>query len=124
MPPAEVTPETQCALLWELLHELAIRGFYVLSTNHLTDEELYAGLWRHGIREDAILPGKTKTAAWFHDMVGSGSDEHIELWLRYHADQAARENWAKSFPDAAIPPSEKPVANRDWRLPKAPPPFA
>ena len=120
MPPAEVTPETQSAVLWELLHELAIRGFYVLSTNHLSDEEIYADLWRHGIRDAAILPGKTKTAAWFHDIIGSGSEEDIDLWLRFHADDKARADWLSQFPETTLPPREKADGNRDWRLPKAP----
>ena len=50
LPPDELTDETLTAKLWELLHNLACHGFYVQHTNHLSDRQLYAELWRHGLR--------------------------------------------------------------------------
>ena len=41
LPPPELTDETLTAKLWELLHNLALQGFYVLHTDHLGDRELY-----------------------------------------------------------------------------------
>ena len=92
LPPAEITPEALRGLLWELLHELSCRGFYAVHTDHLDDAALYAALWRKGIREEAMMPGATKHAAWFYDF---SEDD---------GDGAGEE-----------PPK---VADRDWRLPR------
>ena len=51
-------------------------------------------------------------------MVGSGSEEDMELYHRYYADDEARAAWARSFPDDVIPPKEKPPYDRDRLLPK------
>jgi len=43
LPPAEITEETLAPILWELLHNLALRGFYVLHTDHLSVWEMKGG---------------------------------------------------------------------------------
>ena len=60
LPPAELTDEALPPRLWELLHNLACRGFYVLHTDHLSDRALYEILWKKGLREEAILPGRSR----------------------------------------------------------------
>jgi len=91
MPPAEITPEALPALLWELLHELSLVGFYAVGTNHLSDGELYDALWRRGLREDALLVGSGKHAGWFHDL---------------------------SETEDGGPSTRTAVIDRDWRLPQ------
>jgi hypothetical protein len=120
LPPAELTDETLTAKLWELLHNLALQGFYVSHTDHLNDRELYAGLWTRGLRDEALLPGKCRTGGWFHDFLGSWGDEQMQLWLRYYASDDERAKHAKEWPKDTIPPKEKPPFNRDWHLPKGP----
>lgn len=120
LPPDEITDETIGPKLWELFHELACRGFYVLNTDHLGDREIYSALWRENLREPAILPGRSKHGGWFHDFVGSGSDEHTQTWLRFYASDDARARHARDFPRHPLPPREKPPHRRDWRLPKGP----
>lgn len=44
----------------------------------------------------------------------------MQLWLRYYATDAERAKHAKEYPKDTIPPKEKPISNRDWRLPKGP----
>ncbi len=44
------------AVLWELLHHLAIRGWFVTGTDHLRDEELYGVLWREVLGGEGKLP--------------------------------------------------------------------
>ena len=41
LPPEELTDEALPPHLWNLLHHLACRGFYVLHTDHLSDRALY-----------------------------------------------------------------------------------
>jgi hypothetical protein len=120
LPPAEITEETLAPILWELLHNLALRGFYVLHTDHLSDSELYNGLWQHGLREPAHLPGRSPRGGWFHDFLGSWGEDDTRLWLRYYASDEERAKHAAEWPKDALPPKEKLPFNRDWRLPKGP----
>ena len=120
LPPEEITDETLTPILWELLHNLALRGFYVLHTDHLSDPELYAELWTRGLREPAHLPGRNPRGGWFHDFLGSWGEDEMQLWLRYYAGDEDRAKRAKECLKTPLPPKEKPPFNRDWRLPKGP----
>lgn len=120
LPPAEITDETLAPILWELLHNLSLQGFYLLHTDHLTDRELYAELWERGLRDPAHLPGRNPRGGWFHDLLGSWGDEQMQLWLRYYATDKERAKHAREYPKDIIPPKEEPVSSRDWRLPKGP----
>ena len=120
LPPAEITDETLTPILWELLHNLALRGFYLLHTDHLHDRELYARLWERGLRDPAHLPGRNPRGGWFHDFLGSWGEDDMQLWLRYYASDEDRAKHAKEWPKDTIPPKERPCSNRDWRLPKGP----
>ncbi len=120
LPPEEITDETLTPILWELLHNLARRGFYVLHTDHLSDRDLYAGLWTRGLREPAHLPGRSPRGGWFHDFLGSWGEDEMQLWLRYYASDEERDKHAKEWPNDIVPPKEKPPFNRDWRLPQGP----
>ncbi len=120
LPPAEITDETLVPILWMLLHNLSLRGFYISHSDHLSDRELYAELWERGLRDPAHLPGRNPRGGWFHDFLGSWGDDEMQLWLRYYASDEERAKHAKEYPKDTIPPKEKPVCNRDWRLPKGP----
>ncbi|MDA1275106.1 MAG: hypothetical protein O2960_13825 [Verrucomicrobia bacterium] len=120
LPPDELTDETLTARLWELLHTLACGGFYVMHTNHFSDRELYTELWQKGIRDEALLPGKTKTGAWYHDFIGGGGEEDIQLNLRYYAPEEERSEHSRDWPDISLPSKETAPYNRDWRLPRGP----
>lgn len=120
LPPAEITEETLTPILWELLHNLALRGFYLLHTDHLGDRELYAALWHHGLREPAHLPGRNPRGGWFHDFLGSWGEEDMQIWLRYYASDEERVQHTNEWPKDSVPPKERPPFSRDWRLPKGP----
>jgi len=120
LPPAEITDETLSPILWELLHNLSLQGFYVLHTDHFSDRELYAELWERGLRDPCHLPGRNPRGGWFHDFLGSWGDEQMQLWLRYYASDDERAKHAQEYRKDKIPPKEKPISNRDWRLPKGP----
>src|SRR5258708_19403253 len=57
LPPDELTDEALTPRLWELLHSLACRGFYVLHTHHIPDRAPPDTLWKKGLRAEATLPG-------------------------------------------------------------------
>jgi hypothetical protein len=92
----------------------------VLHTNHLSDRELYAELWHHGLRDEALLPGKIKTGGWYHDVLGSWGENETQLWLRFYATGDERARHTRDWPNDALPPSTPAPFNRDWRLPKGP----
>jgi len=52
------------------------------------------------------------------DVVGSGSEEDMAIYLRYYANEETRQSWAADFPDLAVPPHEEPPYDRDRLLPQ------
>ncbi len=111
--PETLTDAALTAKLVELIQTLGKRGFFLHNTNHLSDRELYSYLWHDGLREE-IMPG----GAWHLDLIGSGSAEAVQAWLRYYASEEERQKWAKEWPDDKIPPHEEPKYQRDAKLPK------
>jgi hypothetical protein len=53
------------------------------------------------------------------DMVGSGSEEHNHLYMKYYADEDMRRRWLKDWPDDVLPDPEEPPYDRDRLLPQA-----
>ena len=120
LPPEELTEEALPSHLWQLLHNLACRGFYVQQTNHLTERALYEVLWIRGLRQEAILPGRSRTGGYFYDTIGSYSPEDLVIYQRYYQDEASRAQDQERSPHDILPPRETPPHSRDWRLPQGP----
>jgi hypothetical protein len=120
LPPEELTDETLTAKLWELLHNLACRGFYVLHTDHLSDRALYEVLWKKGLREEAILPGRSRTGGYFYDTIGSYGPEDMAVFHRSYESEDSRAKHLAEYPNEKIPARETPPFSRDWRLPNGP----
>jgi hypothetical protein len=108
------------AKLWEIIERMASLGAYLHSTDHLNDRQLYTYLFQEGLREETILFPEDPDYAYHIDLVGSGSDDDIELYLKYFAGAEEREQWAKDFPNFVVPPHEDPPFKRDQALPKPP----
>lgn len=123
LPAPDELDDDQLALkLIEVIHKMAERRTYLENTNHLSDRELYTYLCDEVFNEltpdiDPALEMNCHIA-----LTTSGSDEDIQLWLRYYADEATRTEWAQDFPEMAIPPHEDPPFDRDRHLPQPPPP--
>ncbi|MGH9942961.1 MAG: hypothetical protein ACRD9R_11465 [Pyrinomonadaceae bacterium] len=116
-PPDELDDARLSEKLWALIHALADGRTYLHSTDHLSDRELYAHLWSESLREETVrlsdIPGYTQHI----DIIGSGSEEDIEIYLRYYADEEYRRDWAARWPDDLLPPREQPPYDRDRTLP-------
>ena len=54
--------------------------------------------------------------SWNIDVIGSGSEEDIEIWLRCYADEETRQSWAKDWPDSPLPKHEDLPYDRDRLL--------
>ena len=120
--PEELQDEELALKLIEVIHTLAAHRIFLESTNHLSDRELYHYLWDDALNEwGPDLPPDNPMNCHL-DLVGSGSEEHTDLWLKYYADDATRARWAIDFPEMMIPEHVDPPYDRDRHLPKAPEP--
>jgi hypothetical protein len=120
-PPGDLTDQQTADKLREIVARLAERGTFLLSTDHLSDRELYARLWSDVLHETmpAACVGSAR-GVFIIDLVSSGSEEANELYLRYYASQETRDLWLKEFPDYEMPPRQSPPYDRDRTLPKPP----
>lgn len=119
-PPGELDDAQLHAKLWEVINRMASLGAYLHNTNHLSDRELYAYLFEEGLREDAVLFPDNPGYFYGLDLLGSGSEEHMQLYMKYFADEAYRAEWKTEFPDLELPPHEDPPFDRDKDLPRSP----
>jgi hypothetical protein len=118
-PPEELGDEDIGRKLWDVIHGLAQFGTFLHNTNHLSDRELYIYLWSDALREEAVLMPEDPSYAYHIDLVGSGSEEDIHLYLKYYASNKERREWLKDWPTDPLPDRETPLYDRDRRLPTA-----
>ena len=116
-PPDELDDEQLKPKLWEVIRGLAMLRMFLYSTDHLSDRELYQVLWHEVLLDECPSIPIDEDSAWHIDLVGSGSEEDIELYLRYYADDQTRQDWAKDFPDDVMPVHDTPPYDRDRDLP-------
>jgi hypothetical protein len=107
--------------LWEVIRALAAMDVYLYHTNHMSDRQLYEHLWGDSLREVAMMMPPGSGWAYHIDTLGSGSEESIEISLRYYDNEESRQRWVREFPKTVLPPHEDPPFDRDKDLPKAPP---
>lgn len=116
---AEVSDKHLYERLWELIHALATRRIYLSYTGHLDDRALYEWLDEFLDEPNADCPLEAEINMRVDVSNGStGSDEGLQVWLRFHATEQDRADWMERFPEDLMPPREQPVSDRDSRLPK------
>lgn len=112
--PDELSDAEITAKLKEVVLELARMRSYLHSTEHLSDRELYENLWHDSLREESPEMPTFMGGTWHIDLTGSGSDEDMQVYLKYYADEETRDRWKKDFPDTVIPGHVDPPYQRDW----------
>ena len=117
--PENLDDEHLKAKLWEIINRMASLGAFLHNTNHLSDRELYSYLFNEGLREEAVLFPENPGYVYGVDLVGSGSDEDTQLYLKYYANKEYRKDWAKDWPDDPMPQHVDPPFDRDKHLPKS-----
>lgn len=118
--PDELSDEQLGRKLWEVINRMASLGAYLHNTDHLSDRDLYVCLYHGALSEPTVLFPENPGFVYGIDLLGSGSDEDTELYMRYFAKEEYRRSFAKDFPDFQMPPREKPPFDRDRDLPKSP----
>ncbi len=119
-PPEELAEEHLVSKLWEVIRGMALLGAYLHNTNHLSDRELYDRLWREILPESTVVMPMNPGFAQHIDMIGSGCEEDIKLFLKYYADEDDRLDWARRWPKDDMPKHEGFPYDRDAALPRAP----
>ena len=119
-PPDQVDHESLAVRLKEIIERMASLGAYLLHTDHLSDRGLYEYLYHDGLREEAVLFPENPSYAYMIDLVGSGSEDDNQIYLKYYADEKYREQWAIDWPDDRLPEREEPPFDRDRFLPQSP----
>lgn len=104
--------------LQQLIEGLARIRVFLTNTDHLSDRELYSRLVRDALREDVPDIGIDPRSAWHLDLLGTGSEEDIRLYLKYFADDRFREDWSVDNPEFEMPEHEDPPSDRDRLLPR------
>jgi hypothetical protein len=117
--PEAMDDEKLTAKLWEVIEALASIRVFMESTNHLSDRELYTLLWSDVLQEEVKAMVFDEYSAWHIDLIGSGSDEDIHLWMKHYADDETRRQWVTDWPDYEMPEHEDPPYDRDRHLPGA-----
>jgi hypothetical protein len=115
--PETVADDQLRDVLWRVINGLAELRIFLDSTDHLSDRDLYTLLHDDILGRPMFYSPNDPYSAAHVSMVGSGSDEDTELWLRYYADEMTRARWATDFPDDVIPPHDEPPHQRDELLP-------
>jgi hypothetical protein len=100
--------------LWRIIEGLASLGVFLDHTDHLNDRELYTQMVREILPEEMPALDGNENSAWHVDVLGY---DNPELYLKYYADERARESWRRRFPDDPMPAREEPPYDRDSRLP-------
>jgi len=114
--PDEMSDEAVTATLQAIVRKFAEWRVYLENTDHLSDRELYVHLLDEVLHDQSKF-GTSPTANFHLDLIDIGSEEDAEIWLKYYADEEARQDWARDFPEATIPPREDLPYNRDRFLP-------
>jgi hypothetical protein len=117
-PPDSLTDAALNEKLWEVIRKLAELRVFLYHTDHLSDRELYVLLWDDLLREETTIMPPDPDSACHLDIIGSGSDEDIQIGLKYYDDEKERAHWHESFPEDLIPDHEDPPFDRDRHLPK------
>jgi hypothetical protein len=120
--PDQLDDKTLETKLKEVINGMASLGAYLLHTNHLSDRELYEFL-SDCLTEEVVLFPDNPDSAYIIDLIGgveSGSDEDIQTYLKYYADEKDRVKWGHDWPGDKIPRHEDPPFDRDRFLPQSP----
>jgi hypothetical protein len=118
--PESLDDEALHSALWNTIEALGRMRVYFDQTDHLSDRELYTLLWRDLLPEEMPALDLHGSSVWHIDILGGWSEEDTALYLKYYADETARQDWRSEFPDYEVPAHADPPYDRDRHLPPYP----
>ena len=119
-PPEQLDDAAVSQKVAEIARAMSERNVFIEHTDHLSDRALYEQLYRetlHEAKKDVPLvePGAFSSI----DLVGTGSDEDTDTFLRFYADDDVRAQYQEFYP-RGLPPREPRPFDRDRHLPQPP----
>ena len=117
--PDTLSSDALTAKLKEVVHGLAQQQTYLSHTDHLSDRELYTMLWEKLLNLDTADVPLDPDAAVIIDILGGGTEEDLQLYLRHYASEEDRLVWEGQL-EEPIPEHEAPPFDRDQHLPQPP----
>ena len=115
--PAALSDDALTHKLWEIINGLAGLRVFLDQTNHLSDRALYALLHGELLPDEMDELRPDDGGVWHLNLLGGCSEQDIELYLKYYADEKWRRSWLADWPDYDMPPHEDPPHDRDRFLP-------
>jgi hypothetical protein len=115
--PEALDDEALHANLWVAINALADMNVFLYQTNHLSDRALYTLLYRELLPEEMDALNPDDGSAWHINILGGGSLDDVNNYLRYYADPTTRQFFEKKYPDEPLPVHEDPPYDRDRLLP-------
>jgi hypothetical protein len=82
-------------------------------------------LWSDDLREETKDIVLDQDSACHYQLVSADSDEEMQIYLKYYADEKEREYYREEYPEIPMPDREDPPYDRDRLLPQptyGPPP--
>jgi len=116
--PRQITEPELGLELWQVIQRLFELRVFLYNTNHLSDRVLYEKLFFELLAVDVPDFPVDEHSAYHIDMIGSGCEEDVNLWLTYYADENDRTEWQKQNPNEHLPTCMTPPFARDHLLPK------
>lgn len=107
---AELDDAALGALLRQMIDRLFDLGVVIEQTDHLSDRECYRWLVRDELLHELLF--SVAGGHWNVSPIGGGSEQDIEIYLRYYADEEERQQWARDF-GVPLPPHEELPYDRD-----------
>ncbi len=115
--PADLDDSEITEKLWEVIHGIYNHRAVLTFTDHLSDRELYTKLFQEILHEDHPIFPKGFAVATHIDVLGyDWSDEDVNTYLKYYADEETRERYARDFKMTLPERAESPFP-RDHLLP-------
>ena len=115
-PPDAISDSDITEVLWKVIHAMAELGAYLSSTNHLSDQGTLCRPWNDILREEHPIVPEEFPLVSLMDVLGKWSNEDIETWLTYYADEDARRR-ASEYGTRPLPDHVDPPYKRDHLLP-------
>jgi hypothetical protein len=118
IPPSELVKESAVRdILWDVIEALGSMGIYLLSTDHLSDGQLYALLCDDLLRQPVWGVLDPPDSAMWIDVIGGFSDDDIGIWLRHYASDDDRKD-ARKWNGGKVPEHRAPPFDRDRYMPR------